>query len=115
MTHRGKRSRVKQQEKKLIYNIHVAAIKTIFHKAKVDNTKAEIINTLNTSEVINELNSTFGTLIMSAIPDLPKGIVLIDSRGNGVFQQITIQHKLEHPLHAYIPQETKQRFRPTEM
>jgi hypothetical protein len=90
MTHRGKRSKQKQLEQKLSYNLHTTAIKYIFHTAKVDNIHAEVVNNCTFNDVLTELQSNFGTLIMHAIPDLPKGLVLIDSRGNGVFQQINL-------------------------
>jgi hypothetical protein len=89
MTHRGHRSKEAQQERKLIYTTRTTAIRFIFKNAKNDPLKAEVINTLTYNQVLTEVQNHHGTIILHAIPDLPTGIILIDSKGNGVFQQQT--------------------------
>jgi hypothetical protein len=89
MTHRGHRSKQAQQERKLVYSTKTTAIRFIFKNAKNDPLKAEVINTLTYTQVLTEVDKAFGTIILHAIPDLPTGVILIDSKGNGVFQQKT--------------------------
>jgi hypothetical protein len=81
VTHRGRNSKQ--------HNIKYLARRVVFNAAFYDEHAAETVNQITQVQVINALGSLLPLegLRLSDIPNVERGEVLRDSRGNGSFQQ----------------------------
>ena len=75
-----KRSEEAVQKRLLKMRVH----SLIFEKSFHDNIRCETISRLSRAGVLSLLN---GPVKVSDVPDIVKGEVLVDSRGQGSFQQ----------------------------
>jgi hypothetical protein len=62
-----------------------AALKLVFEHAFLDKEKGEIVSTLDRADIVKLLS--LGEFRVSDVPDVEKGEVLVDSRGEGSLQR----------------------------
>jgi hypothetical protein len=69
------------------------AVKLVFEHAFLDKEKGEIVSTLDRGDIVKLLS--LGEFRVSDVPDVEKGEVLVDSRGEGSLQR---RSQLKCPL-----------------
>ncbi len=62
------------------------AKKIIIQNAYNDTIKHELVNRITQEEVLTQLSNKFPEIIVSAIPEIEKGLVLVNDYGHGAFQ-----------------------------
>jgi hypothetical protein len=75
-----KRSEEAVQKRLLKMRVHSLIFEASFH----DNIRCETVSRLSRADVLSLLN---GPVKVSDVPDIVKGEVLVDSRGQGSFQR----------------------------
>jgi hypothetical protein len=62
------------------------AKKILFAEAYNDPEKHEIVSRSTTNELLTEMGKKFDPVINCAVPDVEKGLILLNDYGHGLFQ-----------------------------
>ena len=63
----------------------------IFTTSYRDHNRAETVCRIDRKQILDYILSYTDHIILSDIPEIEKGLVLTDSRGNGYFQKIPVR------------------------
>ena len=83
--HRGKRS-FKGMIGHLTFLQRKESFRFVWVNAKVDKQRSEVVHASSFCDLRSSLFLMFGTVVAAALPELPSGLVMADSRGEGAFQ-----------------------------